>query len=91
MFIVNVNIGEANLDGLIIKQDAIVIVEFKDYEGNLEARQNGDWTCNGKVIKGGSGAKSVFEQLKKNPANKILHLKLKALLAKSIKRIFTNG
>ena len=66
LFIVNVNIGEANLDGLIIKQDAIVIVEFKDYEGNLEARQNGDWTCNGKVIKGGSGAKSVFEQLKKN-------------------------
>ena len=42
------------------KNDAIIIVEFKDYEGDLIARQNGDWTCNGKSIKGGNGGKSVF-------------------------------
>ena len=29
LFIGNVNVGEANLDGLIIKNDAIIIVEFK--------------------------------------------------------------
>lgn len=66
LFIGNVNVGEANLDGLIIKNDAIIIVEFKDYEGSLVARQNGDWTCDGKAIKGGNGGKSVFEQLRKN-------------------------
>jgi hypothetical protein len=66
LLIGNVNVGEANLDGLIIKNDAIIIVEFKDYEGDLIARQNGDWTCNGKSIKGGNGGKSVFEQLRKN-------------------------
>jgi superfamily I DNA/RNA helicase len=66
LFIGNVNVGEANLDGLIVKSDAIIIVEFKDYEGGLVARQNGDWTCDGKAIKGGSGGKSVFEQLRKN-------------------------
>lgn len=66
MLIGNLNIGEANLDGLIIKNDAIIIVECKDYEGNIFARQNGDWTCDGKVIKGGNGGKSVFEQLRKN-------------------------
>ena len=66
VFIGNVNIGEANLDGLIIKNDAIIIVEFKDYEGDLVARQNGNWTCNGKPIKGGNGGKSVFEQLRNN-------------------------
>lgn len=66
LFIGNINIGEANLDGLIIKNDAIIIVEFKDYEGNLIARQNGDWTCDGKAIKGGNGGKSVYEQLRKN-------------------------
>ena len=66
LFIGNVNVGEANLDGLIVKNDAIIIVEFKDYEGNLIARQNGDWTCDGKAIKGGNGGKSVFEQLRKN-------------------------
>lgn len=66
LFIGNVNVGEANLDGLIVKNDAIIIVEFKDYEGDLVAKQNGDWTCNGKTIKGGNGGKSVFEQLRKN-------------------------
>ena len=66
LFIGNVNIGDANLDGLIIKNDAVIIVEFKDYDGNIIARQNGDWTCDGKVIKGGAGGKTVFEQLKKN-------------------------
>lgn len=66
LLIGNLNIGEANLDGLIIKNDAIIIVECKDYEGNIFARQNGDWTCDGKVIKGGNGGKSVFEQLRKN-------------------------
>lgn len=66
VFISNVNVGESNLDGLIVKNDAIIIVEFKDYEGELVARQNGDWTCNGKPIRGGSSGKTVFEQLKKN-------------------------
>ena len=66
LLIGNLNIGEANFDGLIIKNDAIIIVECKDYEGNIFARQNGDWTCDGKVIKGGNGGKSVFEQLRKN-------------------------
>lgn len=66
LFIGNVNIGEANLDGLIVKRDAIIIVEFKDYEGSLMARQNGQWTCDGKEIKGGAGGKSVFDQLRKN-------------------------
>jgi Superfamily I DNA and RNA helicases len=66
LFIANINVGEANLYGLIVKNDAIIIVEFKDYEGDLRARQNGDWTCNGKAIKGGNGGKSVYEQLRKN-------------------------
>lgn len=66
LFIGNVNMGEANLDGLIIKNDAVIIVEFKDYEGNVVARQNGAWTCDGKAIKGGAGDKTVFEQLRKN-------------------------
>lgn len=66
LFIGNVNIGEANLDGLIIKSDAIILVEFKDYAGSIIARQNGPWTCDGKSIKGGAGEKTVFEQLRKN-------------------------
>lgn len=66
LFIGNVNLGDINLDGLLVKEDAIVIIEFKDYVGNITARMNGQWECNGQVIKGGAGVKSVFEQAKKN-------------------------
>lgn len=69
VFIGNVNIGLINLDGLLLKNDAVVIVEFKDYAGKLKASQNGHWTCDGKDIKGGSNNKSVFDQLKSNRRN----------------------
>lgn len=62
----NINLGEANLDGLIVKNDAIIIVEFKDYEGDLHASMNGPWICNGQPIKGGASGKTVYEQLRKN-------------------------
>lgn len=61
MFIANFNIGNVELDGLIIKQDAIICVEFKKYGGEIYAADNGDWTANGDIIKGGSG-KTVFQQ-----------------------------
>lgn len=66
LFIGNINIGDANLDGLIIKNDAIIIVEFKDYEGSLQASMNGPWICNGVPIKGGASGKTPYEQIKKN-------------------------
>ena len=61
----NINIGNVNLDGLIIKDDAIIILELKDRSGEITARINGDWTCDGEIVKGGSN-KTVFEQLKVN-------------------------
>ena len=62
----NINIGNINLDGLIIKNDAIIILELKDRSGTIVARINGDWTCDGEIIKGGGSGKTVFEQLKVN-------------------------
>ena len=65
LLIGNINIGNVNLDGLIIKNDAIIILELKDRSGEIVARINGDWTCDGEIVKGGSN-KTVFEQLKVN-------------------------
>ena len=66
LLIGNVNIGNINLDGLIIKSDAVVILELKDRAGEIVARINGDWTCDGEIIKGGGSNKTVFDQLKVN-------------------------
>lgn len=79
VFIGNINIGN-NLDGLIIKNDAVIIVEFKDYSGSLMARQNGDWTCDHLSIHGGSNNKTVFRQLQTNKRAFISALKDRRLL-----------
>ena len=66
LFIANYNIFDCELDGILIKQDAIICVEFKNYGGQVTATDNGNWTLSdGTVIKGGS-RKSVYQQAKLN-------------------------
>ena len=66
IFLSNYNIFDSELDGLIIKQDAIICVEFKKYGGEITAVDNGQWTTSdGTVIKGGSG-KTVYQQVNIN-------------------------
>lgn len=64
----NVNVGNVELDGIIVKEDAIIILELKDHSGRIVARMNGDWTCDGEVVRGGSN-KTVFEQIQVNKRN----------------------
>ena len=66
IFIANYNIFDSEFDGIIIKQDAIICVEFKNYGGKVIARDNGNWTLeDGTIIKGGS-RKSVYQQARIN-------------------------
>lgn len=65
------NINGVDVDGLIIKEDAIVLLEFKNYAGNIKAQANGDWFHDTERINGGAkkkdgSSKTVFEQLKIN-------------------------
>lgn len=60
----NYNIG-CELDALFIKKDAIIAIEFKNYGGKVIANENGEWTCDGKVIKGGC-RKTVLQQARIN-------------------------
>ena len=65
------NINSVDVDGLIFRDDAIVLVEFKNYAGNIKAQANGDWFHDSERINGGSkkkdgSSKTVFEQLKIN-------------------------
>lgn len=63
IFIANYN---CELDGIIIKQNAIMAVEFKNFGGTITAVENGHWkTEYGTIVKGGS-RKSVYQQAKFN-------------------------
>ncbi len=64
VFAGNYNIG-CELDALFIKKDAVIVIEFKNYGGKVIANENGEWTCNGKAIKGGS-RKTVLQQARIN-------------------------
>ena len=66
VFIANYNIYDCELDGILIKSDAIISIEFKNYGGEIIAVENGHWTTSeGTIIKGGS-RKSVYQQAKLN-------------------------
>lgn len=75
VFAGNYNIG-CEIDALFIKKDAIIVIEFKNYGGKIIANENGEWTCDGKVIKGGS-RKTVLQQARIN--HSIVKKELKAL------------
>lgn len=64
VFVGNYNIG-CELDALFIKKDTIISIEFKNYCGKVVANENGEWTCDGKTIKGGS-RKTVLQQARIN-------------------------
>lgn len=62
----NINFNGVPLDALLIKPDAITVLEFKNYSGNIIAAENGDWKLDdGTIIKGGMG-KNPFVQIKNN-------------------------
>ena len=62
IFIANYNIYDCELDGIIIKQDAIIAIEFKNFGGTITAVDNGHWKASdGTIVKGGS-RKSVYQQ-----------------------------
>lgn len=66
IFIANYNIFDCELDGIVIKSDAIIAIEFKNYGGDVLAVENGHWRLSdGTIIKGGSN-KSVYQQAKLN-------------------------
>ena len=85
VFVGNYNIG-CELDALCIKKDAIIAIEFKNYGGHIIANENGEWTSDGKTIKGGS-RKTVLQQARINHTIVKRELKTLGVEAKQIKDV----
>ena len=52
------------LDALLVKRDAIIVIDFKDYGGKLIISENDQWTISGNTIN--SNRKNPFAQLSDN-------------------------
>lgn len=87
VFAGNYNIG-CELDALFIKKDAIIVIEFKNYGGKVIANENGEWTCNGKAIKGGS-RKTVLQQARINHSTVKKELKILGISRENVKDVPT--
>ena len=85
VFVGNYNIG-CELDALFIKKDAIISVEFKNYGGKVVANENGEWTCDRKIIKGGS-RKTVLQQARINHSTVKKELKVLGVEKNQIKDV----
>ena len=85
VFVGNYNIG-CELDALFIKKDAIISIEFKNYGGKVVANENGEWTCDGKIIKGGS-RKTVLQQARINHSTVKKELKVLGVEKNQIKDV----
>lgn len=87
VFAGNYNIG-CELDALFIKKDAIIAIEFKNYGGQVVASENGEWKCDGKIIKGGS-RKTVLQQARINHSIVRKELKILGVESRNVKDVPT--
>lgn len=66
VLLANINFNGIPLDALLVKRDAIIVLEFKNYGGKVQATENGDWSLSdGTVVKGGMN-KNPYQQVRNN-------------------------
>lgn len=71
----NLLAGGKELDALLVKEDALIVIDFKDYGGTLVISENEPWTISGIEIN--SNRKNPFAQLSDNKYAVLATLKKK--------------
>ena len=70
----NFYIDGGEVDALIIKRNAIIVIDFKDYAGNLKFSENGRWLMDGKEVRGGNKT-NPYHQIRDNKYQLLNYLK----------------
>ncbi|WP_323757990.1 AAA domain-containing protein [Roseivirga sp.] len=64
----NVSVDGQSLDAIFIKRGAIIVIDFKDYSGELTFSENGPWKIKYKnqlvFVSGGAVSRNPFQQVK---------------------------
>ncbi|MBP3943539.1 AAA family ATPase [Sphingobacteriaceae bacterium WQ 2009] len=67
VFIGNLSVGGHKLDAIFIKSGAIIVLDFKDYAGDLTFSENGSWLIKNKgktiFVSGGAVSRNPFQQV----------------------------
>lgn len=61
----NFYIDGAEIDALVIKRNAIIVIDFKDYGGKLKFSENNKWTIDGNTVRGGNKT-NPYQQIRDN-------------------------
>jgi len=61
----NFFVAGKEFDALIIKNNAIIVIDFKNFGGEITFSENGPWYCDDVVVKGGN-SRNPFLQIRSN-------------------------
>lgn len=70
----NFYVDGGEIDALIIKRNAVIVIDFKDYGGNLQFSENGRWKIDGKEVRGGNKT-NPYQQIRNNKFQLLNYLK----------------
>jgi len=70
----NFFVGGKDLDGLVVKRNAIIVIDFKNYGGEVKFSENNRWTCDGVPVKGGNSI-NPYQQLRANKFDLLEYIK----------------
>lgn len=70
----NFYVDGCEIDALIIKRDAIIVIDFKDYGGSLSFSENGRWRIDDDEVRGGNKT-NPYQQIRDNKFQLLNYLK----------------
>ncbi len=70
----NFYVDGCEIDALIIKRNAIIVIDFKDYGGVLSFSENGRWRIDGHEVRGGNKT-NPFQQIRDNKYSLLNYLR----------------
>ena len=70
----NFYIDGKEIDALVLKRSAVIVIDFKDYGGELKFSENGRWEIDGNQVRGGSKT-NPYQQIRDNKFQLLNYLK----------------
>lgn len=72
----NVYVDGCEIDAIVIKRNALIIIDFKDYGGELRFSENNRWIIDGATVRGGN-QNNPYQQIRKNKYQLLNYLNLR--------------
>lgn len=72
----NFYVDGSEIDALVVKRNALIVIDFKDYGGKLSFSENARWKIDGKEVRGGNKT-NPYQQIRDNKFQLLNYLKNK--------------